>query len=95
MRTAESALCGGIVDPRTAPDDVRNLWEEVIKAVAVLIYVHGDVDATNDGAVLDKAAVRISPMTLHSVAMARSESGQRSVECGEMFSETVVIFDGG
>jgi hypothetical protein len=91
--TAESALCGGIVDPRTAPDDVRNIWKEVVEAVAALIYVHRDVDAANDWAVLDKSAVRISPMMLHSVAMARSESGQRSVESGEVFSEAVVIFD--
>jgi hypothetical protein len=95
MLTAESTLRCGLVDPRTAPDDVRNLWEKVIKAIAALIYVHRDVDAANDWAVLDKSAVRISPMTLHSVAMGRSESRQRSVECGEMFSEAVIIFDGG
>jgi len=68
-----------VIDPRTTPDEVRNVWKELVKAFAPLIHIHRDVNAANYWALLCDTSVRIAPTADNSVFVCGSEGLQRSV----------------
>ena len=86
MRAADAHVCNAVVDPRTTPNDVRNVWEEVVEAFAAPIHVEREVNAANDRPVLCHSSIRVASMMLDSVAMAGGESCQRSVDRCEMLA---------
>lgn len=93
VRATEAALSNVIVDPRTTPDNVRNVWKEVIEALSALIDVHRNLNGAKYDARLSKPPVRVAAMTHHSVAVAHSESREARVERGQMLTEPLIVFD--
>ena len=79
MQATDAGLCDTVIDPRTTPDDVRNVWKEVVKVLAALIHIRRDVNAANYWALLCDTLVRIAPTADNSVFVCGSEGLQRSV----------------